>query len=151
MHWISHTLLLSSLATAAIWDHRNGSIPDAISYFGIASGLLLPCFTPAGGFENALRDMLLVSGGMFWLAMSFESLTHREGMGFGDIKLSGVLGAFLGIGGAIRVITYAAWLAILHRAFGKNSSRHRQIPFAPYIFCGAMVYEICSLFTARPR
>ncbi|MDR2341352.1 MAG: A24 family peptidase [Puniceicoccales bacterium] len=144
MQLIYHTILLICLAVAATCDNKNGHIPDCVNYGGIGIGLLLACFVPSNGLEGAIRDALLVSSGMFWLAMIFESITRREGMGFGDIKLSGVLGTFLGTDGSIRVISYAAWLAMLHEVFKNKLSRSRQIPFAPYIFFGAVIHEICS-------
>ncbi|MDR2677732.1 MAG: A24 family peptidase [Puniceicoccales bacterium] len=147
MHWIHYGALLLFLTAAAVCDSRDGHIPDIINYCGIAVGLLSACF--ADGLINAVLDVLLISGGMFWLAMIFESLTHREGMGFGDVKLSGVLGAYLGVADSMRVITYAAWLAVLCEILRKNFSRRRQIPFAPYILGGATIHEICSLLTSH--
>ncbi|MDR0727406.1 MAG: A24 family peptidase [Puniceicoccales bacterium] len=149
MHWTHHVVLLSLLAAAAIRDRKDGQIPDAISYGGTALGLVFAYFVSTDTVGNAIRGTLLVSGGMFWIAMVFESLTQREGMGFGDVKLSGVLGAFLGITGSIRVISYAAWLAVLHETFRKKSSRCRRIPFAPYVFYGAAIHEIYSLFASH--
>ncbi|MDR1457139.1 MAG: A24 family peptidase [Puniceicoccales bacterium] len=146
MCWIHHTVLIFFLAAAASRDYKNGYIPDAINYGGIAVGLLLAGLSSANGLGNAIRSLLFVSGGMFWLAMVFESLTRRDGMGFGDIKLSGILGTFLGVKGSIRVISYAAWIAILHEIFKKKSTRCRQIPFAPHIFYGAIIHEIYSIF-----
>jgi leader peptidase (prepilin peptidase) / N-methyltransferase len=70
---------------------------------------------------------------------------HPAGMGFGDVKLAGVLGAYLGwIGwGALAVGAflgfllgglYGALLLLLRRA-GRKSA----IPFGPFMLLGAVV------------
>ena len=44
----------------------------------------------------------MVPAGAFWLLRwSFEKIRHREGAGFGDVKMIAMMGAFFGISGAV--------------------------------------------------
>jgi len=73
------------------------------------------------------------------------ALVHPAGMGMGDVKLAGVLGAFLGFSG---------WAALVVGAFGafvlggvvsivllvlKRVSRKGGIPFGPWMIAGSWV------------
>jgi prepilin signal peptidase PulO-like enzyme (type II secretory pathway) len=141
--------LLSVLAIAAWNDWRTKTVPDRVSYSAIAIGLLLSlCHGGTLSPRDAFQSMLMLSGGMFWLAMLFESVTHREGLGFGDVKLAGVLGVFLGTQEGIRVIAYASWCALLVEGWQivrkkkqTHGLRQMHIPFAPYLFFAALLRE----------
>jgi leader peptidase (prepilin peptidase)/N-methyltransferase len=142
-------VLLFFLGAAASQDRKTGLIPDFISYGGILGGLLLSLCHGAEQFFPAVQNLLLVSGGMLWVAMIFESLAGKEGIGFGDIKLSGVLAVFLGVRGSVLVIACASWMALLHASCTGKFSRSRRIPFAPFIFLGALFHCGWHLFTGR--
>ncbi|MDQ1585889.1 MAG: leader peptidase (prepilin peptidase) / N-methyltransferase [Actinomycetota bacterium] len=79
--------------------------------------------------------------GLFFLL----ALVYPAGMGFGDVKLAGVLGLYLGYLGWAEVVTggflgflfggvVGGGLMILHRA-----GRKSQIPFGPFMLAGALV------------
>lgn len=96
---------------------------------------------------RALIGMATLFGFYFLLAM-----VHPAGMGFGDVKLAGILGAVLGY------LSYAALLVGAFAAFliaavvgailivSKRGSRKTAIPFGPYMVVGAML----AIFAAEP-
>ncbi|MDX1681010.1 MAG: prepilin peptidase [Akkermansiaceae bacterium] len=65
----------------------------------------------------------------------------REAMGFGDVHLMGMIGAFLGWGGAIYTLFAASLLALLAAiiyrvGFGRN------LPFGPYLAMAAITWVL---------
>jgi leader peptidase (prepilin peptidase)/N-methyltransferase len=92
-----------------------------------------------------LPAALLWSGG--WL---YEKIRHREGLGFGDVKLIAMVGAFLGLRGALvtlvagsmagSLIGYAYILAT------KKDPKTYELPFGTFLGFAAL---IASLSTER--
>jgi leader peptidase (prepilin peptidase) / N-methyltransferase len=118
-------------------------IPDAISLPGIGVGLTASFLfegmpTP---IESAIG--IVLGGGILWaVAFGYEKLTGVEGMGFGDVKLLAMIGAFLGwrgvplcllIGSLSGSVIGITAMAIL----GKN--RRWEIPFGPFLALGALL------------
>lgn len=150
--------LLVLLYTAARTDYQRGIVPDGVSLVGVLLGLIFSTFasidTPFIIFSisdfrlallvSALIGMLLTSSILLWIAILFEKITGREGLGFGDVKLAGMLGAFLGVHGGFKVLIYGAWIGLVfdlvRMLIVRNFSAKRSIPFAPALAIGAMVY-----------
>ena len=144
-------------------DHR--FIPDEVSLPGILIGLAVS-FLPDGiGPLDAAAGALL-GGGVLWLvAWSYERATGIEGMGFGDVKLLAMIGAFLGwqvIPGVIVIAsltgTLAGFVVIAGKAgrrvgrrvarrlgrkallpYVRRAARRTAIPFGPFLALGAVV------------
>jgi leader peptidase (prepilin peptidase) / N-methyltransferase len=120
-------------------------LPNAIvlpSYPAVAALLTLPAVTD-GRWADLLRAVLgaaVLYGGFFLLAF-----INPRGMGFGDVKLAGVLGGYLGwlgwgvigvgaFGGFLLGGLYGAVLMLAGRA-----GRKSQIPFGPFLIAGALL------------
>ncbi len=76
-------------------DLQHQILPNEITLPGIVAGLLASVVA-----EPGLRDSVIgavAGGGVLWLvAWSYERVRHAEGMGFGDVKMLAMIGAFLG-------------------------------------------------------
>ena len=134
------TLLHASLVVLAcvvtITDLRSRLIPDAPLLLGLAVALVVCLTTEPSGVPARLLAGAGAAG--FLLA---AALVRPDGMGFGDVKLAGVLGFYLGV----RVIeslliAFAAGslagLVLLARHGW--AGRHQTIPFAPFLSFGAL-------------
>ena len=96
-------VLAAALVTITFIDIDHRIIPDVISLPGIAVGILLTgLFTL--GFKAAFMGVLLGGGSLYAVAAGYALLAKREGMGGGDIKLLGMIGAFVGWQGVLFTI-----------------------------------------------
>ncbi|MFJ5955520.1 prepilin peptidase [Paenarthrobacter sp. NPDC092416] len=143
-----------------IIDVRSHLLPNRIVFpsYGVA-GVLLVAAAVAGSWGTSvdaekIPDAALfgvpglgvVAGGaVLWLFYFVLRFIHPPGMGFGDVKLAGVLGLYLGYLGWAHVFagTFAAFLlgglwslVILVSRRGTLSSA---IPFGPFMLAGAAV------------
>ena len=149
-HCLGLMTLLSILFSAARADIARGAIPAGLIFLAIASGLTIVAvaahFTGgsvASAISTAVTDGLLATATLFWLAITFEALFKKEGLGFGDVQIAGVIGLFCGYGGATSAFFLGAICALCTCGFhlfisGKTAQLRlgRQFPFTPYIFAG---------------
>ena len=132
----------SLLALTAIdLDHK--LLPDIITLPLLWLGLLVSLF--GFGWEGRpafadLRSAVIGAAAGYlslWLLYhAFRLLTGKEGMGYGDFKLLGALGAWLGWQGLPLIILLStvvgAGLGVVMIIAGKRD-RQTQIPFGPYL------------------
>lgn len=140
-------IFISSLIVITFIDMQHQIIPDVISLPGIGIGLVISYFLPLGMLNSAV-GILLGGGGLFLIAISYQAITGREGMGGGDIKLLAMIGAFLGWQSIIITIFAGSFVGsvigtILMIAKGKDSKY--AIPFGPFLAGGAII----SLFFGK--
>ena len=133
-----------SVALALI-DLDTQRLPNSIVLpaYPVAAVLLTAAALTAGAPERLLT-MAIGGVGLFAAYLAMASL-YRGGMGFGDVKLAGVIGLFLGwLGwGPLAVGAFAAFLfgglfslvlVMTRRATGRTA-----IPFGPWMIVGAWV------------
>lgn len=76
-------------------DLEHHLLPDAITLPGIFVGFVFSLFTEPGWLSSLIG--ILVGGGVLWLiAEAYFRIRHEEGLGFGDVKMLAMIGAFLG-------------------------------------------------------
>jgi len=137
---------ISALFTASIIDLEHRLIPDEISLGGAVLGVgiaFLPghLLTPVDSLLGAFAGFLVI----FIVAELYYLLTKREGMGMGDAKLLGMIGAFLGwksLGaiiflGSLSGVIIGAIVIIISR-----KGRFFKIPFGPFLSFSAVVYVL---------
>ena len=137
-------LWLAGVSVAlALIDLDTHKLPNVIvlpSY--LVGGILLA----TTGILNSDFDALIRAGvGMaaLWLAYFLMAMLYPGGMGFGDVKLAGVLGLYLGfVGwGALLVGAFAAFffggLYAIGLMIARKAGRKSGIPFGPWMLIGA--------------
>src|SRR5215510_11685114 len=77
-------------------DHQ--IIPDVVSLPGAVAGLLFSLLSPLPTLTlwTSFIGALVGGGVLLAVALGYQLLTGREGMGGGDVKLLAMIGAFLG-------------------------------------------------------
>ncbi len=145
---LSFDLISSFLFAAAMiaitfidLDHR--VIPDVISLPGIVLGVLLALFGPSLPVRDSLIGLLAGGGSLYLLAVAYEKITHREGMGGGDVKLLAMIGAWLGWQSVLFTIFFSSLLGTLIGGTAmliQKKGRHYAIPFGPFLASSALMY-----------
>ncbi|MDR6971505.1 prepilin peptidase [Leifsonia shinshuensis] len=138
-----------ALALIDLDVHR---LPDVLVLPGIAVGVvLLGTGAILTGDLGALLRALVGAAGLFVFYL-VVALAKPGGMGFGDVKLAGLVGLFLGFQGwsALLVGAFAAFLvggavAIVLLAL-RRLGRRDGIPFGPWMLLGAWL----GLFFGEP-
>lgn len=139
-------LYLVSVAVAlALIDVDTHRLPDAIVLpsYPVAAVLLTVASATSGDWAALARSAAgLAALGGFYVAVR---LVYPRGMGLGDVKLAGLLGAYLGwFGwGALVVGGFSAFvLGGLHALVlvaARRAGRRTAMPFGPWMLAGAMV------------
>jgi leader peptidase (prepilin peptidase)/N-methyltransferase len=140
-------------------DVRHHLLPDRIVFpsyaiagvllLGAAASQLLPGSQEVAGTADAgvfgvpgLR--VLAGGAALWLFYFVLHAVYPPGMGFGDVKLAGVLGMYLGFLGWGHVMagTFAAFvlggLWSLGLLAARRGNLESAIPFGPFMLAGTL-------------
>ena len=122
-------------------DHR--IIPDVISFPFIAIGLLGSLAVPGLGIANSAMGAAAGGFGFWFMAWGYQKISGREGLGFGDVKLLAMIGAFLGPRGALGTVLLSS---IVGSVVGivimivQKKNLKLALPFGPFLALGAFVY-----------
>lgn len=135
-------IFLFGLVAVTFIDIDHKIIPDRFSLGGIVVGLACAGFTQVG-WVDSLIGIAVGGGGLLLIALIYFKLTGIEGMGMGDVKLLGALGAYLGWQSLPLIVLTASLsgLAVGLAAMAYNKSGKRtEIPFGPFLSLGGAVY-----------
>jgi leader peptidase (prepilin peptidase) / N-methyltransferase len=135
------------VALAAI-DLEHHRLPNALtlpSYLigGVLLALAVVLNAPGSGWNTYLRALLgMAALFAFYFVLA---LIYPAGMGFGDVKLAGVLGLYLGwlgwgslVVGAFLGFLLGALSGLALMAF-RRVGRKSRIPFGPFMLAGALL------------
>lgn len=135
--------LTFALIAISLIDYDHQIIPDSIVIPLLWTGLLMSLFHPLDGANTLFispRDSIIgaVAGylSLWSVYQLFKLVTGKEGMGYGDFKLLGALGAWLGWQALPGIILMSAIVgAVVGIALILIRGRDRQlpIPFGPYL------------------
>ena len=146
---VAYAGLFSALVVITGTDLSHTIIPDSVTLPGIVVGLVCAATILPIGIVNSVLGVL-VGGGLLWgLAVASPYLFGKEGMGGGDIKLLGMVGAFLGWRPALLTIMIGALVGSvvgLSLIASRILRRDEYIPFGPFLALGAVI----ALFFHQP-
>lgn len=138
-------LLTWTLIAASGVDARTQLLPDQLTLPLLWSGLLislLPLFVspPEAIVGAALGYLSLWS--VYWL---FKLATGKDGMGYGDFKLLGALGAWMGAFALLPIVLLSALVGAIVGGFVlalRGQDRSTPIPFGPFIAAAGWVWFV---------
>jgi leader peptidase (prepilin peptidase)/N-methyltransferase len=135
----SRVVFGSALIALFAIDLEHHLLPNPITLGGIAAGLAFSLFT-APGWKSALAGTLIGGGVLFVIAEAYYRLRHEEGLGMGDVKMLGMIGAFLGWKltlVALMMASVAGSLVGLGVIVTRRGSLKYALPFGSFLALGA--------------
>lgn len=117
-----------------------GVIPVVLTRGGIFLGFIFALFS-----DSILNSFLgMVTGGLVvWLpGFIYKIFTKREGMGFGDVELFGMIGAFLGYKPILLILFLSSFIGTVVGipVIMIKKNKHFPIPFGPFISIATIIY-----------
>ena len=143
--------LIFGLILASFVDLDHMWLPDRVTIGGMIIGPLFSMLfpemhgvsTPVAGLLHSLIG-LAVGFGLFWSIGFFGRLIlKKDAMGFGDVKLMGTLGAFLGWQAVLFITFFASLIGSvvgLTLMAMKKEELQSRLPFGPYLATAATVW-----------
>ncbi|MDQ6676654.1 MAG: prepilin peptidase [Acidobacteriota bacterium] len=154
------------LITLIFADAETRILPDEFTLGGAMAGLVFALFLPvpdisahalafifdiqANPHVLSLAEGLLgaiVPSGSLWLGgLLFEKLRHKEGLGFGDVKMIAMIGAFLGLRAALLTLivgsTLGSVIGLAYIAISRKDARTYQLPLGAFLGIGGLAVEL---------
>lgn len=147
---IFHLFFIGGLIVATFIDFDHQIIPNEVTFTGIPIGIIASTLfleiqgqdSRIWGFLFSLISAIAAGGVLFLIGEIAGKILKKEAMGFGDVKLLAMIGAFIGW----KLTAICLFLASLSgAAVGislialKKVEWQSRIPFGPYIVLGALI------------
>jgi leader peptidase (prepilin peptidase) / N-methyltransferase len=145
-------IFLCSLIVITFIDLKYMIIPDVISIPGTLLGIALSTLTQFGitlqfplvsSLTESLIGVLCGAGILYVVAASYKYIKGIDGLGLGDVKLLGVVGALFGITGSFWTIFLGSIFGLCYavvRTICMRVSIREPFPFGPFLALGTVVY-----------
>jgi len=139
------------LGTFVDFDHM--IIPDRVSLGGIVAGVLLSIAVPAMHGQSHWLPSLkaaAIGAGVGWctlwlIGVAGKLALRKDAMGFGDVKLMGAIGAFLGWQGVLFTLvasSFAGALVGVGLVVSGHKDMQSRIPYGPYLALAAVLWML---------
>jgi leader peptidase (prepilin peptidase)/N-methyltransferase len=146
------------LLILSLVDLKHFILPDTVMIPTMALGLILPPLIMEQHWANTFLGGFLGFGLLFAVSWGFFKIRGYHGMGFGDVKLLGALGAWTGASSLPPLILISSVLAMpvfILRCIIKGTKTSQPLPFGPFLAVGGwlmFLYDIpiwAALLQAR--
>ena len=107
----------------------------------------------AGSVIEAAFGAATASAAIWFIGWAYQKLRHREGLGFGDVKMIALMGVFLGAPNTLLAITagsaFGAVTSLLYIHFARKDASTYQLPFGTFLGAAALAIAFLEEVTAR--
>ena len=129
-------------------DLEHQILPNSITLPGTVIGVLFSLIGPPG-WRASLLGVLLGGGVLYAIAWGYYAVRREEGLGMGDVKMLGMIGAFLGWQAVLLTLVLAslsgAVIGVAMISLQRGSMKYA-LPFGTFLAIGALV----AMFTGQP-
>jgi leader peptidase (prepilin peptidase)/N-methyltransferase len=132
-------LFACALIVLFVTDLQHKILPNVITLPGIVVGFACSLFLPPG-WRDSLIGILAGGGVLFQIAEAYYRVRGQEGLGMGDVKLLGMIGAFLGWKLVLLTLVTASFAGSLAGVALLASGRSMKyaLPFGTFLAVGAL-------------
>jgi leader peptidase (prepilin peptidase)/N-methyltransferase len=141
----AYFLFLAALLAIAWIDWEHQIIPDELSLGLTLVGIVLSATVLPQGWWRGLLGAIAGAGFVWGVARAYKVARGVEGMGFGDVKMAAMMGAFLGPVQVLLAIFVAAFLGSLWGAvlLARGNNAKTMVAFGTFLAAGAV---LCLFF-----
>jgi len=163
---LKYSIFSAILITLIAADIEERILPDEFTLGGAVIGVILAYFVPLP--PNLAHILLPLRLGQRWLSVGeavlggslislciwlvgwvYQKVRHREGLGFGDVKMIAMIGAFLGLQGALLTLIAASLFGAIGGLIfiffaGKDASTY-ELPFGSFLGMAALAIAIVAI------
>jgi leader peptidase (prepilin peptidase)/N-methyltransferase len=168
--WLGPTLealkfcVYSGIQVALIaMDFEERILADEFTLGGILAGLAFAAFVPmpsgilqlllpetwtrqAVSVAESAFSAAILSAVLWSVGAIYQKLRGREGLGFGDVKMVGMIGAFQGLGPALLTVVAGSVLGsvcgLIYIALNKKDAGTYELPFGSFLGVAAIAVAI---------
>ncbi len=139
---VAAAVLVLLLLPLAVIDLEHHLLPDWLTLPGLAAGLLVATVGGLVTVVDAVLGAFLGAAIPLAVMVAYRLVRGVEGMGLGDVKLLAMIGAFLGVRGALLTLCLAACagaLVGLGLVLAGRGRADTELPFGTFLAGAALV------------
>ena len=137
---VVRVIFACALIVLFVTDLQHKILPNVITLPGIVVGFVCSVFLPPG-WVSSLIGIVVGGGVLFAIAEVYYRVRGQEGLGMGDVKLLGMIGAFLGWKLVLLTLVFASFTGSLAGgvliASGRGGMKYA-LPFGTFLAVGAL-------------
>jgi leader peptidase (prepilin peptidase)/N-methyltransferase len=165
-----YALFSAIMITLIASDFEERILPDEFTLGGALLGIIVAWFVPLRGefallvvpytlgprWVSVVESLIgaVVSSGSIWLAgWLYQKFRHREGLGLGDVKMIFMIGAFLGLPGALLTLIAASLIGavggLLYIYLARKEASTYELPFGSFLGAAGIAIAIYGEYVVR--
>jgi leader peptidase (prepilin peptidase)/N-methyltransferase len=125
-------------------DYQHQILPNVITIPGIVIGVLSNILAGPGWIASII-GAAVGAGSLYAIAEIYYRVRHEEGLGMGDVKMLGMIGAFLGWKLVLLTLVISSFLGSIVGVFvlvSRKESLKYAMPFGTFLAVGALVASV---------
>jgi leader peptidase (prepilin peptidase)/N-methyltransferase len=139
--YVTELAFVAAMLALIFIDFDHQILPNGITLPGMALGLALAGPRVDVSFRDALLGALLGAGLLFLVSEVYFRLRKVEGLGMGDVKMMGMVGAFVGWKGVLLTLflgSLSGTLVGLVVMVASKGDLRTKLPFGTFLGMGAI-------------